>query len=608
MLKQKICEMVNTTSVSSKSYGKIISCNPQLKGLADTYMKDHGIESYAELAFCIFNDVLPVKCPCGSKALFNTFNKGYRKFCSLSCPEKGKVHATKIKDYWAANPELLEDMLVRKKNTNIERYGVPNAMMSGEVQHRLAQSNLVKYGSTSPLNNPDIRQKVKKTTLAKYGVEYPFQSKEIRNKAVQTYITNHGHINDMSIPRQAFKSRYGKNPFSCDWVNGKVKQTLIATYGVDHPSKSSEIAEQKRVTLNRNYGKDNPAQLHVNPELYSILMSSEKLEALLRQSTLSAVCDRFNVSRSLIINHHNRHGLDIIKQRARSGYEEEIAKILGDNGITFTRNYSKLCYPLQVDFYIPDHKLAIEFNGLYWHSEKSGSKSKDYHASKTKKCSEHGIQLLTIFEDEWLERQQVIVNKVLHLCGKTTQVIGARKIQVTETRDFGFVKTFLEKYHLQGKTEGISHAYIGKVMQSGEIVAVVTIRKVKDNEYEMTRFCTHNAANYPGLFSKFLKHIHLSLVEMQIMTTFADLRWSAGDVYEKSGFVKCEVIKPDYCYTDYHTREHKFNLRKNKIRVKYNVDIIGKTEKMLADELGLDRIWDCGKIKYQLTFSQLLHD
>jgi hypothetical protein len=87
--------------------------------------------------------------------------------------------------------------------------------------------------------------------------------------------------------------------------------------------------------------------------------------------------------------------------------------------------------------------------------------------------------------------------------------------------------------------------------------------------------------------------------------TIADLRWSCGDVYLKSGFELVDFIEPDYFYTDCKkSREHKFNFRKDRIASKYGLVTEGKTERELTTELGLDRIWDCGKLKFELALSR----
>lgn len=596
-LKDHIDKIIQTIP-NPKSYARSVKGNSTVFTLVEEFMLSHKIENLSEAIYCVHKEILPPKCKCGNKAVFNSFIKGYRQFCGANCPEKGKKHSNAISEYWSNNPVAKSEMLAKKEETMLSKYGVKNPIEIAEVREKMKSTNLTKYGAEYPLQNSDIQTKIKETTLKNHGVEFPFQSSVIRKKAEDTFVNNHGHSNDMRFARKAFDDTNGGNPFQVEWVKDNIKETLLKRYGVNHPAKSSEIYEKSKNTLFLNHKRLNPAQLNIPDELYNIFQSKVATENLFRTHSIRDITERYAVSTELLYSHHDRHGLTILTRRTRSAYEEEIADFLKKNNIQFTRNYTGLCDTRQVDFYIKDHNLAIEFNGLYWHSERAGNKDKTYHESKFLKCRENGVQLLTIFEDEWLSRHGVIKNKIIHLCRNTTTRIGARKIDISVTTNKQEVKEFLEKFHVQGKTEGISIALVGKY--KGEIVAVVTLRKCSEG-HDMTRYCINNSASYPGLFSKFLTFIKKNKL-CETVITFADLRWSTGDVYEKSGFTRVAELPPDYSYTDYKTREHKFNNRKQKLAVKYGVDITGKTESEIALEVGLDRIWDCGKVKYKISF------
>ena len=65
------------------------------------------------------------------------------------------------------------------------------------------------------------------------------------------------------------------------------------------------------------------------------------------------------------------------------------------------RNTHKVITPYELDFYIPDLKLAIECNGTYWHSVEAGVYNKNYHLMKTELCESKGIRLIHVFESDW---------------------------------------------------------------------------------------------------------------------------------------------------------------------------------------------------------------
>ena len=84
-----------------------------------------------------------------------------------------------------------------------------------------------------------------------------------------------------------------------------------------------------------------------------------------------------------------------------------------------------------MDIYIPSKNIAIEYNGLYWHSEKLG-KHKDYHLDKTKLANSLGVRLIHIFEDEWKGNKDVVKNRLRHILGCVKGMIYARKCTISE--------------------------------------------------------------------------------------------------------------------------------------------------------------------------------
>jgi len=580
---------------NSKGYGRAIKAKPEMFKAVVSHQQTIGAKTIAETLYCIYHAVLPAKCPCGDDAVFNTFVKGYRKYCSLTCPSKGKDHSQTLKGVWETTNSY-SNMVSNVRNTCLKKYGVDWSSKADSVKDRVKQSNQQKYGVNYPMFDETIKHQIKQTTLKNHGVEYPFQSEAIRQRAKESFVKNHGYTNDMAIARKAFSDQNNDlNPFQVNVIQSKIKSTLIDKYGVDHPMKSLVFLTKSQNTLFKNHGRNNPAHINHNDQAYALLMDMESLKKELETNSLTSISEKYKINKEVLYSYHDRYGFTILKRETKSRYEEEISSILDNLQIQYKRNYTQLCYPRHVDFFIPSHDIAIEFNGLYWHSEKSGSKMPDYHATKTKQCMDRGVQLLTIFEDEWVSKHQIIVNHIKHLCGKTNSVVGARKISISNEKYTPELKEFVDQYHIQGKLDAVSQSYVGR--HDGKIVAVLLLKKVSGTTYDIARFCTDMANSYPGLFSKFLKYITTTL-EITKFTTIADLRWSKGDVYLKTGFTIEKNLLPDYQYTDYITREHKFNYRKEIIKKKYNVDITGKTEKQLMFELKFDRIWDCGKIKF----------
>ena len=131
----------------------------------------------------------------------------------------------------------------------------------------------------------------------------------------------------------------------------------------------------------------------------------------------------FEISYGELIHYKERHiGCPKCSMAGYSLAEKEIVefiktfynyKIEENNRNIILNEYSG--HYLEIDIYLPDIKLAIEFNGIYWHSDESVSKRigfnsiKEYHQYKTNKCEEQGIKLLHIDEQEWLNNKNSVL-------------------------------------------------------------------------------------------------------------------------------------------------------------------------------------------------------
>ena len=263
-----------------------------------------------------------------------------------------------------------------------------------------------------------------------------------------------------------------------------------------------------------------------------------------------------------------------------------------------------IIHPKELDIVIPKHNIAIEFNGLRWHSEQF-DKDKYYHLSKTLYCSQKNIKLIQIFEDEWLYKKDIVKNKLLHILklDVNKQKIYARKCNVTYI-DNQVAKNFIEKYHIQGFT--VASVYIGCYFNDN-LVGVMTFLRTKGNSWILNRFCTNHNVICCGIGGKLFKFF-VKEYNPDCIVSFADRRWCVNEndnLYIKIGFHLSQIMPPDYRYvsskTSYRIRYHKFNFRKQLILKRFPNSGITEnmTEKEMTEKLGYYRVWDCGLIKYE---------
>jgi len=280
--------------------------------------------------------------------------------------------------------------------------------------------------------------------------------------------------------------------------------------------------------------------------------------------------------------------------------EREIISFLKPYFPDVINNDRTLIKPLELDIVIPSKKLAIEYCGLYWHSEEK--RSYNYHLDKLNKCNEAGYRLITIFEDEWIFRREIVKSRLSNLLalGNGT-VIYARNCQIKEI-DNRFKDLFLEQNHLQGND--YSSIRLG-AFYNDELVSVMTFTKFfrqKNilNSYELMRFCSKINYRVVGIASKLLKYF-INNYKPKYIISYGDRRWSDGDLYKILGFKFVHNTKPSYWYVVGNKRFHKANFRLNRLNKKLKHFDPNLTEYQNMLNNGYQRIYDCGNSKWVLT-------
>lgn len=293
-----------------------------------------------------------------------------------------------------------------------------------------------------------------------------------------------------------------------------------------------------------------------------------------------------------------------LKSSFTSKPELEIINWLKEKGIENKRD-RKILHGKEIDIFIPEKKIAIEFNGNKYHTEWFGGKTRYYHLDKTKECNKQGIKLIHIFEDEYFYKKEIVYNKLSHILKlqeKLPKIMG-RKCMIQEINK-DIAKEFLEKYHIQGYDPSTIHY---GAFYNNNLIAVMSFLKNKNetNEWELTRFASNYNFICQGVGGKIFKHF-INDLNPDIVKSFADRRWTINEdnnLYIQMGFNFNSYTLPDYKYyntnIDRYKRWHKFGFRK-KILLKKYPDKLNEnmTETEMVKTIGYDKIWDCGLIKY----------
>lgn len=300
----------------------------------------------------------------------------------------------------------------------------------------------------------------------------------------------------------------------------------------------------------------------------------------------------------------DRRSCGCVKSRPQIEIDEWIRSL----GLSTVFNDRKALDGLELDIYIPELNMAIEHDGLYWHSEllaEEIQKSPKASYLKYKACKEKGIRLITIFEDEWLDIQDKVKGYLSSIFNKKiTKTVGARKLSLSKEKSKD-VRTFLKENHLQGASNGLSYSLKD---DEGQILAVAVFakpnasRNSKRDAMELMRYCIKVGYSVPGGLEKILKQFKTDLPECKELVSYSDNRWSAGNIYRRLGFVLESEGTPSYWYFKQGKppREHRYKWRKSVAIAVFGADPV-LTEWEIMKSNGYNRIWDCGASRWALA-------
>lgn len=285
-----------------------------------------------------------------------------------------------------------------------------------------------------------------------------------------------------------------------------------------------------------------------------------------------------------------------LKNNFRSDGEIEIYDFVKSLCSDAKHSDRRLLEGKEIDIYIPSKKIAIEYNGLYWHSEQvleHLNKSKWSDFDKMTQVKNLSVRYIGIFEDEWINKKDIVKSRLRNILNCIPNKIFARKCEIVEISSQQASK-FCNENHIQGS--GRSNVRYG-LFFNGELVSVMTFSKSnlsrKISDWEINRFCNKLDYNIIGAASRLFKKFVLEHNPDKVIS-YADSRWSEGNLYKVLNFKFEKQTTPNYWYflPNELTRIHRFSLRKN------SDDVQELTEKENRLAQGYNRIWDCGNSKW----------
>lgn len=472
-------------------------------------------KTIVEVVYLLNNGVKEKFCPDGNMLTFKGYKHGYSKYC-----RDGKLCKELRLKNWEDNFERLHGV---RKISDLpmmrEKFDDPEwGKMCRKHQLETFQN---KTGYDHPSKCPESIEKRKKNNLKKFGVEHHWKSKNPKLNGSTTRKQKYGTENIFTLPEVQKRAIEARN--------------------------TKESKEKKRLTIEKNRKK----KFEQKHEHFDDFNEEFFRKTFIKNGRfdLKACCDYFKIFYSWA--NYKKREFNIIEPNLQ--YRDHLQDKLYNFIRTIYKGeilYNKrtIISPQELDIYIPEKKLAIEFNGIYWHC--SLYREKNYHQEKSKLCQEKGIRLIHIYEDEWNDehKREIIKDIIKHALNIPIfeNKIYARKCIVKEIENKDY-NDFCNKYHIQG-TKG-AQVKLG-LFYNNELVQIASFGKSrydKKYEWEWIRGCPASNNNVIGGTSKLFKYF-IRKYNPKSVLCYADFNKFDGKGYKECGFKFVKITAPDKFY------------------------------------------------------------
>lgn len=406
----------------------------------------------------------------------------------------------------------------------------------------------------------------KKTSQERYGVDSTSKLQQVKDKIIKTNLKNFG--TKMSVHNSEIKK--------------KSEKTMIKLYG-----STNYASSKKRFERNiENFIKNLPKGYKLLD--YDSILKLKHIEC----GTIFEMdrkCYNTSNSRNLVIcskcNKQGRNFSKIEEKLLRDIKEIYSGKILS--------NRKDIIHPYELDIYLPEEKIAIEINGVYYHSSKFLKKS--YHQNKSDICAKKGIKLLHLWEDQLINQYDILLSIIKGYLGANTRIY-ARKCIIKEVSRKK-AEDFLDNNHVQMYT--YANLYLGLYFDQ-ELIQIMSFKNIKKDVMEISRLCSKMGISVIGGASKLFKHF-INNNDFTEVITFADISLFDGNVFEKIGmeYVRDTEIRYWYVNKGNMIRVNRYSVQKHKL-VKEGFDK-NLSESKIMEKRGFLKINGCRNKLYSYT-------
>lgn len=477
-----------------------------------------------------------------------------------------------------------------------------------------------------------------KTAKAVHGDTYDYSEVEYINKETRVKIRckQHGvfeqlpylHKTGTRCPKCAIKARGLKRRNTSDKIMRQFKETHGDRYdyskvvytGVDNPVTivCREHGEFQQRPYDHKSGQNCPICassarktnkfltleefVRRSKEIHGDVYDYSETEYTAAFDTIKIGCKKHGAFEQIAINHYRLgQGCPSCSKSRKSTPETEVHDYVENKlGLPVVANDRKIIQPKELDIVIPSKKIAIEFNGSFWHSTEKVSRN--FHKKKTEDCLKEGYTLLHIHEHQWASKRDIVKSMLqTRLVGPLNRVF-ARKCTI-QVADVKTMRTFMETNHIQGFSGGRWHLVL---TYDNEIVCGMTLGKArfsKDYDYELIRFANKLHTSVIGGAGKLLSFYRKEINNQpHKLGSYANKDYSTGNLYQQLNFQPVGDPGPGYFWSNgvstlsrYMTMKHKLQ---ELLKDKFDKN---KSEAENMRSIGYFKVFDSGQQLYVKT-------
>lgn len=521
-------------------------------------------------------------CSCGKETSFRGLVVGFDTHCSIKCSANSKETREKYAD------------------TCVDRYGVVSKSKTDEYKEATKEANLLKYGVEFRCQTEEFKEKSKQTCLIKYGTERASQNVDVIEKGKKTCIERFGVESAVLLPttienrNRILKEKFGESgsPFAHKENQIKSVNTRMERYSIPYArSKGSPFTQQA-------IEKANITILKQTIDTYTPMLSIHDCKLLSYENGyFTYICNKCNneitetyaITRGRLLTNVEPCTICNPRMKYTSNMEKTLCDFIKTFNHTVIENTNTIISPKEIDIYLPDLNIAFEFNGIYHHSE--SFKPINYHKLKTEACLNKNINLIHVFEDDWVNHRDIIESNINMILGNNCTIIDGNSC-IIKSLDEQDCNIFLNNNHLKGICNA-THMY--GLIYNGDIIMIMTFN-INQQPTELIRYCVKlNTIVTNGAYILF-NHIINKYPHIYKIITYTDRSWPIDTIFNDLGFTVSSYTNPDYMYINRSSRyDKKLYTKEILISEGYDKD---KTEHDIMLGRNIYRIYDCGCIKY----------